>query len=187
MTIYELKEQYGHIIEIGNSKSLYEEMSKEEEKHRKLKELAFNDFVNTVKHNINYFDYLCYIPASRDYFFKKDNKDIDKRSKEFKENKAVFKILEKNMNKWFEHDVKIVDFRSGGYEGYYEEIIFTVQKRKFSLTIPVATNINKNNFSIAYEGKLAFGEYLPDNFTHEIIETSYMFEDILKAFKNAVL
>ena len=185
--MFELKEQYGYIYEICNSESLYEQRLKEENKYRKLKELIFNDFVETVKHNINYFDYLCHIQSARDYFFKKDDKDIDKRSKEFKENKAIFKILEKNMSKWFEQDVKIVNFYSGGYDGYYKEIVFTFQKRKFSFTIPVPNKMNKNNFSIVYEGKLAFGEYLPDNFTHEIIETSYMFEDILKAFKKTIL
>ena len=91
------------------------------------------------------------------------------------------------MSEWFQQPVKIVNFLSGGYEKYYEEIQFTSgSERKFSFTIPVADRINKNNFEIVYEGKLTFGEYLSDNFTHEIIKTSYMFEDILKAFKEAV-
>ena len=187
MTVDELKQKYSYLFKINDAKNLYNEMVKEEKKYAQLKELTFSSYVDTVKHNINYFDYLCYIPSAKEYFFDCQNKNTDKKSKEFKENKEIFKIFLRKMAEWFQQPVQIIDFTSGGYEGYYEEIQFTSGlRRKFSFTIPVAEKINEQNFRYANEGKLAFGEYLPDNFTHEIIETSYAFEDILKAFKETI-
>lgn len=187
MTLNEMKAEYSYLFEINDAKTLYDEMTREEKKFSKLKELAFSDYISTVKHNLKYSEYLYLIPSAKDYFFKSQDKDTDKRTKEYKESRQTFKILESRMNEWFQQPVKIVNFLSGGYEGYYEEIQFTSgSERKFSFTIPVANRINEINFGCVYEGKLAFGEYLSDNFTHEIIKTSYMFEDILKAFKEAV-
>lgn len=188
MTLNELKAKYGCQFEIATAKDLYYDMLKEEQKYAKLKILAFADYVDTVKHNIDYFNYLYLIPSAKDYFFANQNKNTDKKSDEFKENRKIFKMLEKKMSERFETPVEIVGFCSGGYNGYYEEIQFTAgSKRKFSFTIPVADKITTENFNYAYEGKLAFGEYLPDNFTHEIIQTSYMFEEILDAFKKEVM
>jgi hypothetical protein len=187
MTLNELKREYGYLFEINDAKNLYDEMAREEKKYSKLKEFAFSDYIATVKRSIKYYEYLYLIPSAKDYFFKSQDKDTDKRTKEYKESKETFKLLESRMNEWFQQPVKIVGFFSGGYEGYYEEIQFTSgSERKFSFTIPVANRINERNFECVYEGKLTFGEYLSDNFTHEIIKTSYMFEDILKAFKKAV-
>lgn len=184
MTLNEIKQKYGSYFEIGNAKDLYYDMVKEEQKYAKLKQLAYTDYVNTVKCNINYWDYLYLIPSAKDYFFANQNEKTDKKSAEFKENKKIFKMLEKKMSEWFETPVKIIDFAAGGYSGYYEEVTFTAgSKRKFSFTIPVADEITTENFNYAYKGKLAFGEYLPDNFTHEIIQTSYAFEEILEEFK----
>ena len=112
---------------------------------------------------------------------------IDKKSAEFKENKKIFKMLENKMSEWFETPVKIVGFCADGYSEYYQEVMFTAgSKRKFSFTIPVADKITAENFNYVSEGKLTFGEYLPDNFTHQIIKTSYMFEEILEAFKKEI-
>ena len=187
MTLNEMKAEYGYLFEINDAKNLYDEMAKEEKKYSKLKELAFSDYISTVKRNLKYSKYLYLIPSAEDFFFKSQDKNTDKRTKEYKENKETFKLLESRMSEWFQQPVKIVDFLSGGYERYYEEIQFiSGSERKFSFTIPVADRINEKNFGYAYEGKLAFGEYLSDNFTHEIIKISYMFEDILSAFKEAV-
>ena len=184
MTLNEIKQKYGSYFEIATAKDLYCDMVKEEQNYAKLKQLAYTDYVNTVKQNINYFDYLMFIPSAKDYFFANQDEKTDRKSAEFKENRKIFKMLENKMSEWFETLVKIVSFCSGGYSGYYEEVIFTAgSKRKFSFTIPVADKITTENFNYAFEGKLAFGEYMPDNFTHEIIETSYAFEEILEKFK----
>ena len=184
MTLSEVKKQYGFAFEINKAKELYEQMVNEEQKYTKLKELTFTDYVCTVKNNIDYFEYLCLIPSAEEYLAAVKN-NRDKRTKEFKENKATFELLQKRMCEWFNHSITIIDFCSGGYEGYYREIQFTADggNRKFSFTIPNPKLITEKNFPYVSEGKLSFGEYLPDNFTHEIKISSYFFEEIQKAFE----
>ena len=186
MNIYETMEQEENLkrlMEIGKANEFVIEMQHEVDKYTKLLQLAKEDQVHIVTHNVNYFDFLFRIKPAFNYFHAP--KDTDKRSKEYKDNKLMFESLEKYLEEEvFKKPVKIVDMCSGGYESYYYEIVFTIpdSDTKYTFTVPNPDTINVNNFEFAYEGKLVFG-YYEGEYCHHIEKTSYCVEDITKAFE----
>ena len=174
------------LMEISKANQLVTEMQHEVDKYTKLLQLAKADQVYTVTHNVNYFQFLFRIKPAKDYFHAP--KDIDKRSKEYKDNKRMFESLEKYLEKEvFKKPIKIVDMYSGGYEGYYYEVVFTIpdSDTKYTFTVPDTDVINTKNFEYAYDGKLAFGYYEAEH-CHHIEITSYCIEDITKAFEEFI-
>lgn len=174
------------LMEIGKANELVTEMQREVDKYTKLLQLAKEDRVNTVKGNVNYLDFLFRIKPAFEYFHGRPV--IDKRSKEYKFNKQMFESLGKYLeDKVFKKPVKIVDMYSGGYAGYYYEVVFTIPNSdtKYTFTVPNPEVINTNNFENAYEGKLAFG-YYEDEYCHHIEETSYCVENITDAFEEFI-
>ena len=158
--IMEREENLKRFMEISKANELVKEMQHEVDKYTKLLQLAKEDQVYTVTHNVNYFNLLFRIKPADDYFHAPKN--TDKRSKEYKDNKLMFESLEKYLeDEVFKKPVKIVDMYSGGYESYYYEIVFTVPNSdtKYTFTVPNPEVINTKNFEHAYEGKLAFGYY----------------------------
>ena len=184
--IIERNENLKCLMTIGKANELVTEMQHEVDKYTKLLELAKEDQVNTIKHNVNYFNFLFRIKPASDYFHAP--KDTDKRSKEYKDNKLMFESLEKYLEEEvFKKPVKIVDMYSGGYENYYYEIVFNIPDSdiKYTFTVPNPDVINVKNFEYAFEGKLAFG-YYKDECSHYIEKTSYCVEDITKAFEEFI-
>jgi hypothetical protein len=188
MDIHEIIEQNENLkplMVIGKANELVREMQHEVDKYTKLLQLAKEDQVYTVTHNVNYLNFLFRIKPAYNYFYAKP--DTDKRSKEYKANKQMFESLEKYLeNEVFKKPVKIVDMRSGGYEGYYYQIVFTIpdSDTKYTFTVPDPDVINTKNFEYAFEGKLAFG--YEDEHCHHIEETSYCIEYITKAFEELI-
>lgn len=184
--IIEQNENLRRLMVIGKANELVREMQHEVDKYTKLLQLAKEDRVYTVTHNVNYFNLLFRIKSAQDYFHAP--KDTDKRSKEYKANKLMFESLEKYLEEEvFKKPVKIVDMRFGGYENYYYEIVFTIpdSDTKYTFTVPDPNVINTKNFEYAFEGKLAFG-YYESECSHYIEITSYCVEDITKAFEKFI-
>ena len=182
----ERDENLKRLIEIGKANELVTEMQHEVDKYTKLLQLAKEDQVYTITHNVNYFQLLFRIKPAFDYFYAP--KDIDKRSKEYKANKLMFKSLEKHLEEEvFKKPIKIVDMSRGGYEGYYYEIVFTISDSdtKYTFTVPNSDVINTKNFEYAFEGKLAFG-YYKSECSHYIEKTSYCIADITNAFSEFI-
>ena len=180
--IIEREENLKRLMAISKANELVTDMQREVDKYTKLLQLAKEDQVYTITHNVNYFNLLFRIKPAQDYFHLA--KDTDKRSKEYKANKLMFESLQKYLeDEVFKKPVKIVDMYSGGYESYYYEIIFTIpdSDTKYTFTVPNPDVINTKNFEYAFEGKLAFGYYKGEG-CHYIEETSYCIEDITKAF-----
>ena len=180
--IMEREENLKRLMEIGKANELVKEMQHEADKYTKLLQLAKEDQVYTITHNVNYFNFLFRIKPAFDYFH--TPKDTDKRSKEYKANKLMFESLEKYLgDEVFKKPVKIVDMSRGGYESYYYEVVFTIPDSdiKYTFTVPNTETINTKNFEYAFEGKLAFG-YYQSECSHYIEKTSYCVEDITKAF-----
>lgn len=179
-------ENLKRLVAIGKANELVTEMQHEVDKYTKLLQLAKEDQVTTVKHNVNYLPLLFRIKPAQDYFYAP--KDTDKRSKEYKDNKLMFESLEKYLeDEVFKKPIKIVDMYSGGYESCYYEIVFTIPNSdtKYTFTVPNTDTINVKNFEFAFEGKLAFGYY--EGKSHHYIEkTSYCVEDITKAFEEFI-
>ena len=182
----ERDENLKRLMEISKANELVNDMQHEVDKYTKLLQLAKEDRVVTVKHNVNYFNFLFRIPSAFSYFHAEP--DVDKRSKEYKDNKLMFESLQKYLeDEVFKKSVKIVDMYSGGYESYYYEIVFTIpdSDTKFTFTIPNPKVMTVKNFECAYEGKLAFGYYESEN-SQYIEETSYCVEDITNAFEEFI-
>lgn len=181
--IIEREENLKRLMAISKANELVTEMQHEVDKYTKLLQLAKEDQVYTVTHNVNYFNLLFRIPSAFAYFYAA--KDTDKRSKEYKANKLMFKSLEKYLEEEvFKKPIKIVDMSRGGYESYYYEIVFTIpdSDTKYTFTVPNPDVINTKNFEYAFKGKLAFG-YYKSECSHYIEETSYRIEDIINAFE----
>ena len=186
MKMMEQEENLKRLMAISKANELVTDMQHEVDKYTKLLQLAKEDQVYTVTHNVNYFNLLFRIIPAFDYFHAKP--DTDKRSKEYKGNKQMFEALEKHLEEEvFKKPVKIVNMYSGGYESYYYQIDFTIpdSDTKYTFTVPNTDVINTKNFEYAYDGKLAFG-YYKSECSHYIEKTSYCVEDITKAFEEFI-
>ncbi len=184
--IIERDENLKRLMAIGKANELVTEMQREVDKYTKLLQLAKEDQVHTITHNVNYFNFIFRIKPAYNYFYAP--KDIDKRSKEYKDNKQMFESLEKYLeSEVFKKPIKIVNMYSGGYESCYYEIVFTIpdSDTKYTFTVPNTETINTTNFEFAFEGKLAFGYYKSEH-CHCIEETSYCVEDITNAFEEFI-
>ena len=182
----EREENLKRLMAISKANELVTEMQHEVDKYTKLLQLAKEDWVYTVTHNVNYFNFLFRISSAFDYL--NAPKDTDKRSKEYKANKLMFKSLEKYLEEEvFKKPIKIVDMSRGGYESYYYEIVFTIpdSDTKYTFTVPNPDVITVNNFEFAFQGKLAFGYYESEH-SHYIEKTSYCVEDITNAFEEFI-
>lgn len=184
--IMEREENLKRLMEISKANELVTEMQHEVDKYTKLLQLAKEEQVHTITHNVNYFQFLFRIEPAYKYF--NPAKNPDKRSKEYKANKLMFEALEKYLeDEVFKRPVKIVDMSRGGYESYYYEIVFTIpdSDTKYTFTVPNIDVINVKNFEYAYDGKLAFG-YYENEHCHHIEITSYCVEDITNAFEEFI-
>ena len=182
----EQEENLKRLMAISKANELVTEMQHEVDKYTKLLQLAKEDQIDTVTHNVNYFQFIFRIKPAFDYFYA--SKDTDKRSKEYKDNKLMFESLEKYLGEEvFKKPIKIVDMVRGGYESYYYDIEFTIpdSDTKYTFTVPNSDVINVKNFEFAFEGKLAFG-YYKGECSHYIEKTSYCVEDITKAFEEFI-
>lgn len=184
--IIERDENLKSLMAIGKANELVIEMKHEVDKYTKLLQLAKEDQVYTIKSNVNYFHLLFRIKLAQDYFYAPKN--TDKRSKEYKDNKLMFKSLEKYLEEEvFKKPIKIVNMSSGGYEGYYYQIDFTIpdSDTKYFFVVPNPEVINTKNFEYAYDGKLTFGYYESECLQYTE-KTSYCVEDITKAFEELI-
>lgn len=184
--IMEREENLKRLMAISKANELVTDMQHEVDKYTKLLQLAKEDQVYTITHNVNYFNFLFRIKPAFDYFYA--GKGTDKRSKEYKSNKLMFESLQKYLEEEvFKKPIKIVDMSRGGYESYYYEIVFIIPNSdtKYTFTVPNPDVINTKNFEYAFEGKLAFG-YYKSECSHYIEKTSYCVEDITKAFEEFV-
>ena len=184
--IMEREENLKRLMAIGKANELVTEMQHEVDKYTKLLQLAKEDQIYTVTHNVNYFNFIFRIKPAFDYF--NPAKNPDKRSKEYKSNKQMFESLEKYLeDAVFKKPIKIVNMYSGGYESFYYEVVFTIpdSDTKYTFTVPNPDVINTKNFEYAFEGKLAFG-YYENEHCHHIEVTSYCVEDITNAFEEFI-
>ena len=184
--IMEREEKLKQIMAITDANNLVTEMQHEVAKYTKLLELAKIDQVNTVKQNVNYYPYIYRIKLAGEWFSNTTQK-MDKRSAEYKQIKTSFEGLENFLsNEVFKQPIKIIKFYHGGYEGYYEEVVFNISssKQNFMFTVPNTEVLNTKNFDYACDGKLAFG--VEEGIHLNILKTSYNIEDITKAFNEYI-
>lgn len=178
----EEQEKIKRFMAINDANQLVQEMQHEIDKYTKLLEFAKQDQVYVITHNVDYFQFIFRIVGAKDYF---QRENLDKRSKEYKDSKSMAESLQKYLEETvFKKPISITKIYSGGYEGYYEEVVFTIPNcdTKFSFTVPNPEKINTKNFQNTNECKLEFGYYKND-LIHEIVKSSYCVEDITNAFE----
>lgn len=163
-------------MDIANAHQLYLEMKHEKEKYNKLEQLAFEDYVNTVKRNTNYTPLLFCVPGARDYV----NGDKKQRTNY----KYLTEYIRDNITGI---DIKVDKFTTYGYEGYCIGIFFKHNKDYFELAVPDMRNVNTKNFDIAHYGmiNLMVQDKNDDNVWNSI-KTSYDLNEIKKAFQEYI-
>jgi hypothetical protein len=182
----EQQEKIKRFMAINDANSLVQEMQHEVDKYTKLLEFAKQDQVYVITHNVDYFQFILRIVGAKDYY---QRENFDKRSKEYKDSKSMAQSLQKYLEEEvFKKPISIIKIYSYGYEGYYEEVVFTIPNcdTKFSFTVPNPEKINTKNFQNTNECKLEFGYYKND-LIHEIVKSSYCVEDITNAFEEFIL
>ncbi len=179
--LIEQQEKIKRFMAINDANQLVQEMQHEVDKYTKLLEFAKQDQVYVITHNVDYFQFIFRIVGAKDYF---QRENLDKRSKEYKDSKSMAESLQKYLKEVFKKPISVIKIYSSGYEGYYEEVVFTIPNcdTKFSFTVPNVEKINAKNFQYTNECKLEFGYYKNENI-HEIVKSSYCVEDITKAFE----
>ena len=81
MNMTEFKMKYKEFFEIFDAKNLVDDMNKEVAKYTKLLELAKQDYVDTVKRNINYTTWIFSFNKVATWLSMVKNNTIDKRKK----------------------------------------------------------------------------------------------------------
>jgi hypothetical protein len=138
-------------IAINNVKSRWVKARSDLEDAKYLESLIFRDFVGTVKKAKTVWDYR--IPM-----LKAAQSEIGKKTKKERENLSY---IESQIKDTFFKDenrfkVKIHNIVSGGYEGYYWQVHFKINKDNFIIQIPNRDALDITNFNYAYEGKFVF-------------------------------
>jgi len=116
-----------------------------------IEHLIHCDYVRTVRNAKTVWDYrIPMIKAARP--------EIGKTKKKERENLSY---IENTVKECFFKDndrinIKIHDIISGGYEGYYYELFFKVNKEEYAVQIPHREQLTIENMSYAYDGKFVF-------------------------------
>ena len=178
----QLPEQYKNyqkFIDIETAKQLHEEMKNNVEKYQKLSELTFNDYVQTVKANINYWEYLTCIKGAIEWLSKLDNGEKIDRRRRYEE-KDCFDFFQDNLCKLLDRKIKIKEIRTCGYEGYCYSILFDYEGQEYCIEIPDTKQISPKNITYAHFGKITL--YRCENSIYTEIEGTYTPEKLKDAF-----
>lgn len=185
MNLKDVISKYGcKDFEINKAKRLVDDMSTEVEKYTQLLELAKQNYVDTIKRNIDYTTLIFPYNKVATWLSMVKNNTIDKRKKY--DEKSHYDFINSELRDLLEDDsVEVVSVSSGGWESYYYSYEFKTNKdseHKYYLSIPNTNVLTVDNFHNAYEGKLAL--YKIDGSCHNMIECSYDRADIKNAYKD---
>lgn len=163
-------------LNIANAHQLYLEMKHEKEKYNKLEQLAFEDYVSTVKRNVDYTPLLFCVPGARDY--------VNGEKKQRTNYKYLIEYIKDNITGI---DIKVDKFAQYGMESYAIGIYFKYNKDYFELVVPDMRNVNTKNFDVAHQGMIDIMIKDKDNEScWNCIKASYDLNEIKKAFEEYV-
>ena len=164
-------------MNIANAHQLYLEMKHEKEKYDKLEQLSFEDYVDTVKRNVDYTSLLFCVPGARDYV----NGDNKKQKTNYN---YLINYIKDNITGT---EVKVDKFTQYGMDNYAIGIYFKYGKDYFELAVPDLRNLNTKNFDIAHQGMIDILVQNRDNDSFwSSIKASYDLGEIKKAFQEYV-
>lgn len=170
---------------LKESESLMLTMKYERDKYAKLYELAYNDYVKTIKENVSYFPIIRAVyKHGREWltFCKLNQKDKDFSKEKLYEFKKGHDIILEILTKTFGVDtIFINDIITEGHEDYAIDLYFSYKNTNYVFIIPNTENVNIKNIVFTNYARLQIGIVNPN--TIEIFESSYNVEDIVNAFK----
>lgn len=130
-------------------------------KKRELEELKYaveiyeKERVRTVLNEVSYYWYHPSYREKINEWLEKEKTKYDKRKKN--PEKEFFDFITEQISNYVfcKKPIKIISTMIGGYEGYYDAIIFTCEDMQFQLNMPNLKHIDSKNFECANEGKIA--------------------------------
>lgn len=174
------------IQDIRDAEMLHFEMVREKEKYEKLAKLALGQVVQSIRSYStgNYEPFLTLAEMSRNYLAKIRNGQ-SKREKD--DDKHSYHYLQKRLAQLLGvPKVNVTEICTGGYEGCYHEIKFTLNqsaKRTFLLTIADTSKIHEGNLEFANRGKACLGEIMHNGCVHDYFFSTYDMDEMKEAFQ----
>ena len=168
------------ILCIEDAKAMYETQVTRARHEEYLKNLAFADYVATVKRNKSRYDMFPKL------FVAAWGQAKEKKKSERKDLSVLEEFLRED---FFNGDkrFKVDHLVCGGYAHYYWDVYFTFDCEEFKdqvfyIGIPMMDNIDVKNFDSARKGRFAF--YIQESqFVWTAKESSYRIEDIANYIK----
>lgn len=151
---------------------LHEQMNAEVSKYTELARLAYENEVQVVKHNVNYYFWNTYIQEAMDEFYVKNRK----RKVALKK---LTELIEKHITG---KPIKIIGFAYMGLPKYGWNVEFKCGKTVYTFEVPSLEDITLENYCYANHCKLYLGYHYSES-TVRFISASYDIEDIKKAFQ----
>lgn len=165
MSKWELDEEFDKNpdLKIQATKDRWVKAKQDLEDAKYLEHLISMDFVRTIKSTLTAWDY-------RVPMIKLAQNETDKKKKKERENLSYIEhqIKEDFFKDEDRFNIKIHNIVSGGFEGYYWQLYFNVNKEEYVISIPHRENLTVKNIEYAYEGKFAF--------LHRTSECSWLIE-----------
>lgn len=155
---------------------LHEQMNAEVSKYTELARLAYENEVQVVKHNVNYYLWTTYIPEAMDEFYAKNRKRKNALKK-------LTELIEKHITG---KPIKIVGFAYMGLPKYGWNVEFKCEKTAYNLKVPSLEDITPENYCYANHCKLYLG-YQPSKSITMFLAASYDIEGIKKAFQERLI
>lgn len=118
-----------------------------------LEQLILNDYVSNVRGCMTGWQFVIpYITSAIQEIGKKKKKERENLTfVEYKVHRDFFKGDER-------FKIKIDNIITGGFEGYYYNLVFSIDGKAYEINIPNRDKLNSKNFFYANEGKFAFFE-----------------------------
>lgn len=169
-------------IKIAQAQELFHNMQAEKEKYEKLSDLTFKDWVETVKREVHYEDYIFLGNSAQKWTWMLKNEKIDKRRK-YSEKEAYDLLIEKIKEELVPVDFEIVQF-SNQYGVDVKFKIPTLKQREFELHIPDTRNLTHGWFYEAGCGKIRITVCYNNSCCWELLTSSYHRKEIKKEMEN---
>lgn len=155
---------------IESAKSLFMEMEKEEEKYKKLRQLAFADYVETVKKEIR-FDQFTFLLSQAEKWWDMKGTKYDKRKK-YNEKEAYDMLIEKIKDDLIPADFEVTSLADWGSLAMRFKLN-TMPDREFELHIPIARYITPENFYENCSGQIRLNVCFNDGCCWNFLVSSY--------------
>lgn len=115
-----------------------------------VEQLIFSDYVRTIKSHKTTWDYR--VPT-----IKAAQQEVGKTKKKERANLSyVESAVKEDFFNELDFGIKIHEILSGGFEGYYWNLAFNIDKTEYIIQIPSRSELTLDNIKYAHEGRFVF-------------------------------